>query len=91
MKVICKGRGEGKTTDLIKLSAETGVPILRAGNIWYVTDLAEEMGLSIPKPMSIREAKETRPDRVYIDDVDHVLRWLLGTDVEACTLTPTDD
>lgn len=36
MELICKGRGQGKTHDLILKSAETGIPILTAYNPVYI-------------------------------------------------------
>lgn len=86
MKIISKGRGEGKTAELVKMSAETQIPILHHYPP-YVEDVAEELGLSIPRPISIREFNIEKPEKVLIDDVDFMLKRLLGTEVVAAALT----
>ena len=54
MKVICKGRGQGKTYDMIKLASENKGYILcstvRQAQLIY--DLSKNMGLSIHFPIT---------------------------------------
>ena len=45
IEVICKGRGQGKTYDLIMESAKTGIPIVTAYHSEYIIKQAREMGL----------------------------------------------
>jgi len=57
MKIIYKPRQSGKTLEAIKMSAETGCRIVchskeECNRVFY---MAQEMGLSIPFPMSIDE------------------------------------
>ena len=57
MKIISKNRGEGKTTDLIKMSAETGYQIVvhSQPSKQFVIDKAKEMELNILPPITRRE------------------------------------
>lgn len=57
MKIISKNRGEGKTTKLIKMSAETGYQIVVSNHPLkqYVIDHAKEMGLTIYPPITRKE------------------------------------
>ena len=97
MEVIHKGRGEGKTTELIKMSAETGKYILTpcllgAQNIQR---MAQEMKLTIPFPITVGEVKQhgfrgSFIKSILIDDADIVLQQLLGVKVDAITVTKKD-
>ena len=51
MDIIIKSRGHGKTRDLIKMSSENNIPIVSL-NPNYIKDMARNMGLSIPEPIS---------------------------------------
>lgn len=98
MKLIIKERGMGKTTDLIRLSAETGQYILvadfnRARN---VADMARKMGLNIPYPVTVCEGlkegfRGTFIRSILIDDADIVLQMVFHVGVTAITLTKEDD
>lgn len=55
IEIICKGRGQGKTRDLILESARTGTPILTAHDSRYIVQQANDMGIKIKQPMSRRE------------------------------------
>ena len=50
MMVIVGGRGNGKTAQLIKLSAETGIPIFAPTNRMArsIREQAKNMGIDIP-------------------------------------------
>ena len=88
MICIVGGRGSGKTTELIKMSAETGIPICvrnrsRIKNIVY---MANRLGVEIPEPIVIynqRFLKERRT--IMIDDVQDVLFDIYGTEVVCAT------
>lgn len=97
MDIIIKGRGHGKTTDLIRMSAESKSPIV-TGNLPHakaIEDKAKHMGLDIPKPIYVsdRDALDAQicgVREVLVDDVDWVLTLLLGcVEVKCCTVTPT--
>lgn len=84
MKILRLDRGEGKTTRLIKMSNQTSVPIVcsntHRGRL--ISHKAEEMKLDIPKPISVRNVHGLRGlEAVLIDDVEDVLRDLIGCNI----------
>lgn len=57
MKIISRPRGSGKTTELIKISARTGFPIVcrdydEAARIFHV---AQSLGKNIPHPITMKD------------------------------------
>lgn len=99
IEIICKGRGQGKTYDLILESARTGVPILTAYNSKHIVDQARLIGAKILQPMTVKEYKYFKDNgsllnsknwkgKLLIDEVDGVLEQLLGVKVEKVTCTP---
>ena len=91
MDLIIKGRGHGKTVDLIKLSAETSIPILSC-NPQYVKEKAKELGIDIPepvKPVHYKEYHGYSDSRVLVDDLDRVLRFY-GINGAVATITLDD-
>ena len=96
MELIIKGRGKGKTTELIKRSAETQTYILtvnkpRAHAVFWQ---AREMELNIPYPVTIDEYFSTHGfagsfiKSVYIDDADEALKHIFSrVKIEAITIT----
>ena len=94
MKIILKGRGEGKTTELIKESAKTGKYILTAdrNRVCKIDEMAKRMGLHIPFPITVEEAMRYRfrdsfINRILIDDADDVLRMIFQVEIDTITLT----
>ena len=93
MEIIYKERGKGKTTDLIKLSAEKGYYIVCKGRdeSQRIASQAIEMGLSIPLPITFNEFLCS--DYGYcvkgflIDNADILLSHLGRGRVKAATLT----
>ena len=88
MKIIRTERGKGKTTELIKQSARDWSYILcmNKRNADYIFDMAREMGLDIPFPITpsdlpLRGFKGS----VLIDEIDYILPMLIGTEVDAIT------
>lgn len=83
MKLYVAKRQEGKTTMLIKKSAETGAIIVVATKVMaqYVKESAEKRGLSIPGPISIDHyiqilAQGGPPDlkqKYLLDDLQTIL------------------
>lgn len=99
IEIICKGRGQGKTYDLILESARTGGPILTAYNSKHILDQARLIGAKILQPMTVKEYKYFKDNgsllnsknwkgKLLIDEVDGVLEQLLGVKVEKVTCTP---
>lgn len=107
MKIIAKPRMAGKTTELVKLSAENNWYIVsadrpRAVNTFH--GIAKELELSIPFPLTFEEFITGQfcaghPDRpgpgikgFLIDDVDDLLRlFAKGTPIHAVTLTDLEN
>ena len=97
-------RASGKTTMLIKESAETGKPIIVSNNdrVCKVVQQAKEMGLRIPEPVSARRwilndylndksrilKKAIDSGGFLIDELDHVLGNVFGAKISKATYTP---
>lgn len=99
IEIIYKGRGQGKTYDLIMESARTGIPILTAYNSRRIVDQARFIGAKILQPMTVKEYKYFKDNgsllnskswkgKLLIDEVDGVLEQLLGAKIEKVTCTP---
>lgn len=85
MKIIRRGRGQGKTIELIKISSEKGIPIVCSNKMkaQIVADTARQMGLDIPRPISMdsfiynckegRRTEDMRFQGCLIDDLKEVL------------------
>ena len=108
MNIISLPRGQGKTTQLIKMSAETGIPILTISkqSAILIFDRAKELNLNIPFVLiidnktiikfnnsctglpftNIKDIKE-----ILIDELDIVLKELLGCNVNTATITENKD
>ena len=101
MKLIYKGRGEGKTTELIKLSVETNTYILvkNRQRQRQVADLAQALGYDMLFPVTLFEHFEAGKSkgminrRFLIDDADDILHFLIGDDIPilACSWTKKDE
>ena len=88
MDIISKKRGEGKTSELIKLSSQTGIPIAYCGQgAEYLLRLAKHLGCTIPEPIHISLLKSTGCTSAYIDDADRTLSQLLGVETPAISIT----
>lgn len=89
MNVYIAPRQTGKTTMLIKMSAETGAIIVvpTYPMIKEVEDIAKELGLAIPKPIDcfrfVRGLSSFARKRYLVDELQTVLD-LMG--IEAATL-----
>lgn len=95
MKKIIKNRGEGKTTDLIKISAEKQIPIVvhNRGMIGIIQDKAKRMGLNIPTPIYALDEHRLSMlgiEGVLVDEIDLVLQEMLHYNIEALTLSPSE-
>lgn len=94
MEILSMERGSGKTAKLIKISSVTNAPIICRNKrmIEIIEERAKEMGVEIPKPLSLwdRERKPYAFDPrnevgVLIDDIDLVLSQFLGTRISYAT------
>ena len=100
MNIICKPRGCGKTYDLIMESARTGYPIVtcNSASARYINEEAKRMGIRIKQAIGVGEYNifssnrslfnsSSRTDKVLIDEVDLVLRYLLNAEIQTVTCT----
>ena len=83
MKFIIKPRGYGKTTDLIRLSAQTGKTILCANRnqVKFTQNKAKGMNLLITTPLSIDDnlnGYDLSSTNFLVDDAECMLVKLLG-------------
>lgn len=85
MNVYIADRQTGKTTTLIKISAETGeiIVVPTYHMIKEVENMAKELGLEIPKPIDtsqfMREIHSFANKRYLVDELQTVL-GLMGVD-----------
>lgn len=100
MRLVIKGRQQGKTMQLIYASELTGIPIVQPTNRMcnYTKEMAKEMGCIIPEPISVSELREyglkrslLTHDTVLLDNVGLVigeaLNEYLGVSVIGGTMT----
>jgi putative NADH-flavin reductase len=92
MKKIIKGRGQGKTWDLVTISAEKQIPIVVATGkaATHISDVAKARGLLIPIPIPAWKFENNVRGRnitqVLVDDAEHVLGALLGCQIVALSM-----
>ena len=85
MKIIYKSRGKGKTTELVKISASTGLPIV-CKTTSHINYIAKELGLTIPTPIAIKDYKPFSNEKILVDDAEYVLSHLIGR-IECMTIS----
>lgn len=102
MDIIIGKRGYGKTTKLIRRSYDENLYILVASRerAYQVAQMATEMGLTIPFPVSVDEyfrsdkfrGSSIRRDGLLIDDADDVLQAIFYTiPIKEITITGHDE
>lgn len=88
-KKIMTGIRNGKTTELIKISSETGKYIVCADRdrAWFIARIARDLRLKIPHPVTIREFVLKKPfvAEVLVDDVLDVLEAIIGKRISHAT------
>ncbi len=89
MRMIIGPRCSGKTTSLIQVSADTGIPIITPTMAManYIKQMAKEYGIDIPEPTSINKVVNQggRPGKYLIDELEMCLRQL-GIDAECAVM-----
>jgi hypothetical protein len=98
MRVICKPRRAGKTTDLIKMAAQSQayIVVMHRREAQRIAEQAEEMGLDIRFPVTFEELLQTKMvgsfvRNIIIDNADILLERLLGNlKIECISLTEED-
>ena len=99
MKKIIKGRGEGKTKELIQLSHDTNTYILVADRSRQreIFSFARELGICILYPVTVEDYMKTHfrgsfIKRILIDDADDVLKTVFSNVViNAITMRKDDE
>ena len=93
MKVIAKGRQQGKTTEAIKLAARHHCYIicLDRQQVQYVARLARELNLNIPFPLTWQEFVDKRYygqniNGFVIDNINQCLQSMTNVKIEAITV-----
>ena len=98
MRIINKGRGQYKSTQLLYVSELTRYRIICSNRkqVEYLKYQAEELGLNIPEPMSYgvyksEMGKGMHETKILIDNVDQILDKILfeyfNKDVVAVTMS----
>lgn len=100
MNIIYNGRRKGKTTELIKMSAEKNLYILvvNRNRQREVFELARDLNLNIPFPITVEEyftsgkLRGSFINTILIDDADDILQQIFNTVViDTITITDKED
>ena len=85
MKILNLGRGDGKTTQLVKYAAKNHVMILVGNKTskYYVEDVAKDLKLNVDviTVYDFNKIKNKYKYNVVIDDVELVLSQLLNANI----------
>lgn len=94
IEIITGGRTVGKTECLLRYSAAQNIPILctNAEREAHLMNLAEELGLQIPKPVTITMYGEHHGffggSKIFMDQADKVMESLFNTvSIEGITVS----
>lgn len=96
MEIILKNRGGGKTAELIRRSAKSGLYILTKdyARSRAVAEQARDMGINIPFPVTVADYMHSDGfngsfiNKIYIDDADDILQAIFcRVQIEAATIT----
>lgn len=94
--LVIKDRGTGKSTQLVYTSAVTQYPIIVPARtqIIYLLDLADELGVIIPTPMTVKDYEargRINENNILIDEgydlIGEALDAYMGSHVVAVTLS----
>ncbi len=99
MKKIIKPRQAGKSTELIRMSEESGAYIIVSSRARanFLFQLAHETGHKIPFPVTYREYEQSRfrgsfVRHILIDDADDLLQMLFKeVTIDAITMTDNQE
>lgn len=90
MKIIRADRGQGKTTELVKMSNKEWKYIVckNIQRVDVIVGIADKLGLDIPYPITVRElpvSQYSYIESVLIDDIEDVLHLFIGRPVDYIT------
>lgn len=81
MKILSLERGQGKTTELIKLSNKnwTYIICLDRKRAEYINNMAMKMNLDIPFPITLNELplRSNFIQQVLVDDMEDLLQHII--------------
>lgn len=89
--IIIGGRGAGKTTELIRMSADNNnyIVCLNRQRALHIASAARELGLTIPFPITVEELpikNHSWINEVYVDDADQLLERMIGVHISNITI-----
>ena len=92
MIVIYKGRGQGKTYDMIRVASENNGYILcsTVRQARYIHDLSKDMGVDIHFPITYSDLPLTKGqqiDNILIDNAEDFIEKSVGKKVSAISIT----
>jgi len=94
MEIIYKGRGKGKTLDLIRMASENNFDIVARDmkTVDYIFNLAKKHNLSISYPLTYHEfiSKKYYGKGIkgfLIDDAEMLLQYLTNVPIKAISIT----
>lgn len=89
MKIRRRDRRSGKTTELIKESHDKWLYIVCADSkrAEDISTLAMALDMDIPYPITLNELpiRSHFIKKVLVDDVEDILRYIIGKPIETCT------
>lgn len=92
MIVIHKGRGQGKTYDMIKIASESKGYILcsTTQQAQHIYNISKDMGVDIHFPITHSDlplTKGQRIDNILIDNAETFIETMVGKKVSAISIT----
>lgn len=101
MRFLFKGRQKGKSTELVKISAEKNIPIICVNDIRKrnLLSIAEKHWITIPTPITVKdisiinkywEKSESNNSAVLIDDAEEVFEMLLKRKIDTVAISIED-
>ncbi len=97
MNGLFLGRGQGKTTAMVYVSAITGYPIIVPGNAQkgYIMDVARRLRVDIPDPLIFSKDAQPLPythnNYVLVDNAEQILHQCIadkfGANIFGFTMT----
>lgn len=90
MKILRADRGQGKTTELVKMSNKEWKYIVcrDTQRVDVIVEIANKLGLDIPYPITIKELPISQGSyikNVLIDDIEDVLKYIVGREIDYAT------
>lgn len=92
--IICGGRRNGKTTELIKYASKNGLYIVCGDKkrVEIIAKQAKEMGLDLRYPICLQELplRGRFIDKVCVDDAEYILERIIGKYIDVMTINDSD-